>query len=335
MIRATVFVFILFAAWAVRAHHSVGVFYEPESSSEISGTITDVDWVNPHIRFTLEAANGTGEPEIWAVESGSVNMLERNGIRRDQLQVGAAVTVVGRPSRLGRQAVYATAIRTPDNGTVALQGSFGEPQARAAGLLVEARAAASADPGIFRVWTRGQAYGDEVNDVASGLALPYTAAAIAARASYDPLTDDTALECIPQGMPGIMDNPFPVEFVDLGGDILLRLEEWDTERTIHMPPAADPRTQPATPLGYSVGRWDGDALVVTTSRIDWPYFDDVGTPQSAAIETAERFSLAEGGTRLNYTITVTDPATFSAPVTLHGYWVSVRDQEIKPYNCTL
>ncbi|HSG63590.1 MAG TPA: DUF6152 family protein [Gammaproteobacteria bacterium] len=317
------------------AHHSVGVFYDAASSSELTGTITEIAWVNPHIRFTLESVDVGGAPVVWAIESGSVNMLERNGIRRDQLAVGSEVVVVGRPSRLGRQAVYATSIRTPEGGTVALQGSFGESEAASAGRLASPQpTAGSGRDAFFRVWTKGRAYGDPANDSPTGLALPYTPAALAAQARFDPLTDDTALACIPQGMPGIMDNPFPIELVARDGNILLRAEEWDIERTIHLTDAADPAAQPATPLGYSVGRWDGETLVVETTRIDWPYFDDTGTPQSAAVETLERFSLSAGGARLDYTITVTDPETFIEPVTLDGYWVWVPGERIKPYNCT-
>lgn len=330
MIRQTVCLPALLISFGASAHHSVAVFYENEASSEISGTITNLRWINPHIKFTLESVDENNETQIWDVEASSVNSLERNGIRRDRLEAGSEVTVIGRPSRLGRPALYAAAIRMPSGETVALQGLFTEQQAAAAGLLADVPAA---EGDIFRVWLRGRAYGDTVNDLPYGFDLPYTASAVAARQSYDPLTDDTALECIPQGMPGIMDNPFPIEFAEQDGDIVLRLEEWDTVRTIHMSPDADPQAQPATPLGFAVGRWEDETLVVETTRIDWPFFDDVGTPQSADIETVERFWLSEDRARLNYSITVTDAATFSEPITLDGYWVWARGQEIKPYNC--
>lgn len=171
--------------------------------------------------------------------------------------------------------------------------------------------------------------------MAVSLGLLLTPLAAGAREAFDPLTDDTALQCIQQGMPGIMDNPFPIEFVAQGDDILLRLEEWAVERTIHLNGSEDRPAQPASPQGYSVGRWDGGTLVVTTTGIDWAFFDDVGTPQSVDVETVEQFSLSDGGNRLNYTITVTDRATFTEPITLGGYWVWVPGQEIKPFGCTL
>ncbi len=336
MTRSSVFfsVLLLSVSGPLSAHHSVAVFYEVEPSNRVQGTITNLRWINPHIQFTLESVDENGEPEIWAVEAGSVNSLERNGIGREQLEVGSEVTVVGRPSRLGRTAMYAASISVPGGETVVMQGVFAEQQAAAAGLLADS-VSASENASIFRVWLRGRSFGDSVNDRPDGFDLPYTVEAVAARSSYDPLTDDTALECIPQGMPGIMDNPFPIEFSEQGDDIVLRLEEWDTVRTIHMSASVDPTTQPATPLGYSTGRWENDTLVVETTRIDWPFFDDVGTPQSAEVETVERFWLNDDRTRLNYTITVTDPVTFSEPVTLDGYWAWAPGQEIKPFNCTL
>ncbi len=92
-----------------------------------------------------------------------------------------------------------------------------------------------------------------------------------------------------------------------------------------MNPTADADEQPATPLGYSVGRWEGDALVVTTTRVNWPYFDLnaplLGFPQSEAVEIIERFKLRENGTELAYDITVTDPETFTEPLALTDYLV--------------
>ena len=199
----------------------------------------------------------------------------------------------------------------------------------------QAQASASSEPdGVFRVWTRGRAYGDHVNDSPTGFVLPYTPAAQAARDSYDPATDDTALRCIQQGMPAIMDNPFPIEFVADGDDIELRLEEWSVVRTIHMSDYGYPETQVFTRQGYSVGRWEGDTLIVTTSQIDWPFFDDVGTPQSMDVKVVERFSLSPDGSRLDYEIAITDPATFTEPISLDGYWVWVPGEEVKSYQCS-
>lgn len=336
MFRIGIFLGGLLMAWAAGAHHSVAAFYDSDTASELSGTITSVDWINPHVRFTLETVNDQNEPEVWALESGSINMLERHGVGRAQLAVGNEVTVVGHLSRHGRREMIAGYISMPDGEHVVLwSGLFGGLEAGESEAAAQTPATTARPEGIFRVWTEGQTYTDDATDTSAGMALPLTAGAVAARGRYDPLTDDTALRCIPQGMPGIMDNPFPMEFVARGEDIVLRLEEWDVARVIHMSDDADPDSEPASPWGYSVGRWQDDTLEVTTTRIDWPFFDDIGTPLGEDAEIVERFSLSADETRLNYTITITDPDTFTEPVTLEGYWVWVPGEEIKPYNCTL
>ena len=91
-------------------------------------------------------------------------------------------------------------------------------------------------------------------------------------------------------------------------------------------------TEP-TPLGYSVGRWDGATLIVTTTRISWPYFSQLGIRQSSEVEIVERFTPTSDGTRLSDTMTITDPATFTAPLELKRSWVWRPDETVKPYHC--
>jgi hypothetical protein len=113
-------------------------------------------------------------------------------------------------------------------------------------------------------------------------------------------------------MPRLMSQPPPMELIDRGGTILLRMEEYDTVRTIHMT-AADPSTQPRTPLGYSVGRRDGETLVVETSRVNAPYLNPSGVPLGVGARFVERFSPTADGSRLDYTLTVTDPDSLTEP----------------------
>ncbi|NNC66013.1 MAG: hypothetical protein HKN84_14610, partial [Gammaproteobacteria bacterium] len=181
--------------------------------------------------------------------------------------------------------------------------------------------------GIFRVWSRtgGPLRGE----------LPLSEAALTARASWDPLTDDPALRCEPPGMPTMMNNPYPIQFIDEGETITLRLEEWDGLRTIDMRAGATADDKPTSPTGYSIGQWEGSTLMISTTRISDPYFDDLGTPQSADSELLERFTLSDDETRLDYTLTITDPVTFTAPVTLTGFWEWVAGEQLKEFNCAL
>jgi hypothetical protein len=114
---------------------------------------------------------------------------------------------------------------------------------------------------------------------------------------------------------------------------VLRIEEYDTVRTIVMMPDAKFDALPKTLLGRSKGKWEGDTLVVTTNRIDWPYIDPSGLPQGPSSSIVERFTPTSDGTRLAYTMTITDPATFTAPLELKRSWVWRPDETVKPYNC--
>jgi hypothetical protein len=71
---------------------------------------------------------------------------------------------------------------------------------------------------------------------------------------------------------------------------------------------------------------------VRTTRIDWPWFDNGGTPQSTDVEIVERFTLSEDQSRLDFEITVTDPGTFVQPAVLRGYWLALGETILR-YDC--
>jgi hypothetical protein len=92
---------------------------------------------------------------------------------------------------------------------------------------------------------------------------------------------------------------------------------------------------PLSPLGYSVGRWEDKTLVVDTSRINWPYFDRSGAPQTQNVRVNERFTVAQGGARLEYVMTVTEPATLVKPFVWNAHFVWNPSEVVNRYECTL
>ena len=132
-----------------------------------------------------------------------------------------------------------------------------------------------------------------------------------------------------------MTQPYPMEFVDKGDKILLRIEEYDSVRTIYMADAAPAEEPPPSLLGYSVGHWENDTLVVRTTRVNYPHFDGTGIPQSEAVEFTERITAFDDVGQLDYKITVIDPETFTEPVLLEKSWVWLSGVFVEPYNCTV
>ena len=126
-------------------------------------------------------------------------------------------------------------------------------------------------------------------------------------------------------MPAMMLTQNPLEFVDEGPIIRVRTEYYDLVRTIHMDRDEIPAGTPYSHLGYSIGRWEGDDLVVETTRINWPYLDNRGTPLSDALTVIERFSLSDDQSSLAFRIEMIDPETFTEPAILSGHWLALGD----------
>ena len=328
MFRSYLIILVLFLCGSATAHHAATGRYAPDTFGEIEGEITDIFWRNPHVRFLISRTGDDGEVEEWEVEFGSVNTVERIGVSRDRVSVGDRVSVYGRVGRDGLRAMFAGAIIMPNGEELPLQAGVQERYGLTESAFREARnadAALRAD--IFRVWLPFE----RPNTGAGNTEYPLTEAGRAALAAWDP-ENDPALRCIPPGLPTAMDNPYPIEFVDRGNVIDLRLEEWDGLRTIYVEGEGNP-VQPR--MGRSVGQWEGRTLVVVTTDMDWRYVDDLGTPQSEDAVIEERFTLSEDGVRLDWEARISDPVNFTEPVVMEGAWTWVPGHEIMPFNCEL
>ncbi len=128
-----------------------------------------------------------------------------------------------------------------------------------------------------------------------------------------------------------MGTPHPYEFIDDGEEIQIIGHEFNIVRTIHMTDVGNSSEQPFSHLGYSVGHWERNTLVVETTRINWPNFS-VRLPQSEAIEVVERFTLSDDQSRLDYHSIITDPTTFTEPAVRERYWGALGETP-EPYEC--
>lgn len=343
MFRIIALVLLLSISSFSSAHHSISSLYDYTDVRQLEGTLTSVRWVNPHVQLKIETVNENGETEVWQLEASAVNLLRRLGLNRDVMQEGDHVIATGPVSRRGQKNMVASTITLADGKTVAL---FPGSAARA-GLIdsiptADGSTQRNADEiaadkekanGIFRVWTpRKKPTLDEGLGIAK---WPLTESAKAKVANYNPLRDDPALRCVPAGMPIIMDNPYPMQFLEDGDDIVMHLELSDGMRRIHMSEHGSIDDVEPSPLGYSVGRWEGKDLVIETSKINYPYFDDLGTPQSGNLELVERYRLSENDTRLDWEAVAIDEEVFTEPVILSGYLVWVPGEEVKPFDCTV
>ena len=333
MIRIPLTILALCLASAASGHHAFSAFYDTDNIGDIRGELIEVFWVNPHTSFRIRTEDG----EIWNVETAPVNRLQRIGLE-GSVDVGDRVTFTGAFSRLGRNEILATNMTLPSGEEVLLDPGFARRLGladRVAGNPGEASGSEGADAGaqpedIFRIWSRTRSPNDRDPE------RTLTEAALAAVEAWDPVTEDPALRCIAPGMPVAMDTPFPMAFEEGDGQILLRIEQWDGLRTIHMGSGAAEEDPADSLMGHSVGRWEGQTLVVETTDISWPYVDEFGTPKSDEYTLIERFTFSEDNTSMTWEATATDPATYIGPAYLGSISYSwAPGEEIKPYNCTI
>lgn len=161
-----------------------------------------------------------------------------------------------------------------------------------------------------------------------------TEQALAARESFDQL-QSFVVSREPQGMPTVMNWVYPFELSQTNpSTIILRSEYFNLERTIHLAPASLPDDLAPSRLGYSIGHRedDGRSPVVETTRIDWPYFDTIGTPLTPDVEITERFTLSDDQSALTCRQTVTDPVTFTEPA-IHESDHIALGEAIEPFVC--
>lgn len=341
--KLTTFLGTLFLPALLAAHHSVTAQFDRDNTIEVEGEVTSVSWQNPHVRFTVNVAEG-GEAALWIVESTSVSTLRRMDISARLISVGDRIRVAGNPSRSEAREIYVNNMLLPDGQEVVMSANvaprWSDRTLGTSGPGFENSGGVSAPAqGLFRVWSTPFSvpilFPENINFDFDLDSYPLTAAARASIEAWDQATDNPTLNCAAKGMPTIMEQPFPMEFVDQGDVVLLRLEEYDLVRTIHMDSATTSVGEPPSPLGFSVGHWEDRTLVVSTDRINWPHFDTVGVPLSEAATIVERFTPSADGDRLDYDMIVSDTGTFTEPVALGKHWVWVPGVEVGIYDCVV
>ena len=102
----------------VTAHHSIAAQFHLDKTNTVTGTISKMEFKNPHSWLYVDVKDAKGQVSQWAIEFGSANALYRRGWRREDLPAGAAVTVTGYVARDGSQILGATDVKLADGRTL-------------------------------------------------------------------------------------------------------------------------------------------------------------------------------------------------------------------------
>ena len=111
------------AAAPLRAHHSFAAQFDADKPVTLVGTITKVEWTNPHTYFYIDVTDDGGKTTNWAVEGGAPNALYRAGWKPTSLKAGDRVTIVGSRAKDGSNLANATSFQLSDGHCLFAGGS--------------------------------------------------------------------------------------------------------------------------------------------------------------------------------------------------------------------
>jgi hypothetical protein len=303
------------------AHHSRAEF-DAGAVVVLDGTVTAFNWKNPHVSIVLTTMDG-GRRVEWEVEADGIPLLTRSGWTPASLAPGDVVRVRALPNRdAARHRVLLLSVTTSAGTTL-------EPRRRAA------PAATARAKDLSGVWELPN--GDDTGDFPQRWgAVPLTPRGAAAKAQFRP-EDRPAAKCIAPPTPMIMAMPY-LNQIELRTDtVVLRNEFFNVERTVYMDGRRHPANGPRTNQGHSIGRWEGDVLVVDTVL-----FEDhrapirgrnEGVPSGAQRHVVERYRVSDDRTRLVIDFVVDDPEYLAKPFTGTLTWVYAPHLPMLSYNC--
>ena len=109
---------LLVAVFPLAAHHSFAAEFDSTKAVTLQGTVTKLDWMNPHIWIYLDTKDDSGTVAHWQCEGGPPNTLNRQGWTRDALKIGDQATIEGIRSKDGTNTCNARSVKLPSGKSV-------------------------------------------------------------------------------------------------------------------------------------------------------------------------------------------------------------------------
>jgi hypothetical protein len=349
------------------AHHSMSAAYDDAKPIFLSGTITKIDWSNPHVWIYIDtppappAKSGRGSSiyprGTWEVEFASRIELKRNGWTANSFKIGDEVNVEGSRARDGSKQAHGK--------TITLVGGYGRRDSpspmpnlptssnKATPKWPDGHPRLGPEPGQAGYWVNatGNSLSESATIKMNSEGLLANVADVDKVAPFQPwakalylvrqknrLKDDPMASCLPPGGPRQFQAPYGIRFLEEparqrifvmshGGN-----RNW---RNIDLDGRALPKLEDAsaTYFGYSVGKWEGDTLVIQSlGYVERFWMSNGGLPHTESARLTERISRPNFDT-LRYEVTVDDPGAYTRPWTSSWTMRWVASDDADEYFC--
>lgn len=291
-----------------QAHHSSNPHFDKDLKVNVTGTITELKLVNPHAYIYFDV-DQDGEMANWRCELSSATQLRRWGWTKEIFAAGEVITVNGNPARREDNVCFLNSMTLSNGQVVNRNGDLSEGVKTEQIVSTEPRSQvlANGQPNIQGPWLT-LSFGRNAKE---GIKPTYVSsqAGEAAMEGYEMAFDDPILQCNYLNLiNGWIHDAHVNDIVQSDDKVLLKYGFMDVVRTVHL--GLDSHPQDLTPsyTGHSIGKWEGDTLVVNTVGIQESvlnHFD--GQKHSDQVEVIERFRVDPETTRLYRDYTLVDP----------------------------
>lgn len=334
--------FAAILATPAQAHHGFGLF-QVGTVVRYDGTITGIDFVNPHSYLHFDRVDENGNTVNMRCEMRAATLLRRSGWSREMFEAGLPVTVEANPHRDDPAACYTENITIGDRPTINRNDQF--TIANPVDTSNRSLTAANGNPNISGDWAveqlvltvppeggrgalvprrfrEGYANGtvtlDDIRAQNQRSSRPvYTARGQAEAEAFEMWNPEhnPRLKCLPTSIVYDWTFDWPVNRITQNGDeVVIEYGLYSKTRAVHLDQDSHPANLTPSNTGHSIGHWEGNTLVVDTIGFEAGVLSPP-TRNSDQMHVVERFTIEPGNWVLRRDYTVTDPVYLAQPWT--------------------